>query len=154
MQKVLIFGIFVIAGLTLNGQSLELTFEDLEERLGAQNAPQYFYKNLPYTGKTTNRAEYEQKIIEYTLIDGYIQQQLGWDFDGNTVRHFEYQNGVPHGKLISYFTNGQKYYEVDYIDGKAHGMEYGWYRDGSKRLEVRYVNGHTMYKIEYPKPKH
>lgn len=150
MLKIIVTFLLLAAGLQLAGQSLQLTFEALEERLGEQNAPQYFYEGRPYTGKTTNRYEQEEKVIEHSFNDGYIQQQLGWDFEGNKVRHFEYQNGVPHGKLLSYFSNGQKYYEVDYVNGKAHGMEYGWYRDGSKRLEIRYVNGHPLYRIEYP----
>lgn len=128
-----------------------LTYEDLEERLGALNAPRFFYKNQPYTGKTTNRAEAEQKIVEFHFEDGYIQKQIGWDFDGNLFRKFEYKNGVPHGKLIDYYSNGQEYFRAHYVDGVAHGMEYGWYRDGSKRLEVKYVGGVPIYKLEYPK---
>lgn len=153
MRKIIVTFLLLASGLQLAGQSLQIAFEALEERLGKQNAPQYFYNGHAYTGKTTDRYEPEEKIIEYSFIDGYIQQQLGWDFDGNKVRHFEYRNGVPNGKLTSYFSNGQKYYEADYVDGKAHGMEYGWYRDGRKRLEVRYVNGQPLYKIEYPEPK-
>lgn len=150
MRKTIFLYLILTFGLQLSGQSLQLTFEDLQEQPGEQNAPQYYYNGRPYTGQTINRYEQEEKIIEYTFVDGYIQQQLGWDFEGNKVRQFEYRDGVPHGKLISYFSNGQKYYEVDYVNGKAHGMEYGWYRDGSKRLEIRYVNGHPLYKIKYP----
>ena len=103
--------------------------------------------------KPANRAEPEQKILEFQFLDGYIQSQLGWDFDGNKVRDFQYKNGLPHGLLIDYYANGQEYFRVEYVDGRAHGMEYGWYADGSKRLEVKYNNGMALYKKEYPKPE-
>lgn len=137
----------------LMAQSLSLAFEDLEERYNEENTSRYFYQDLPYSGKTTNRHEAEKKIIQYSFVDGYIERQLGWDFAGNKVRDFSYRNGVPHGKLISSYSNGQKYFEADYMNGKAHGMEHGWYRDGNKRLEVQYTNGVVVYRLTYPRPE-
>ncbi len=45
-------------------------------------------------------------------------------------------------KLISFYSTGEKYCEVEYQNGLRCGKDTGWYESGSKGCEAEYKNGH------------
>ena len=52
-MKYLYLFLFAFFSLTLEAQSLELSFEDLEEAYDEKVIPRYYYEGKPYTGKTS-----------------------------------------------------------------------------------------------------
>ena len=57
------------------------------------------------------------------------------------------QNGMKgqeHGKLISWFKNGQKAREGTFKLGKYHGKWIYWNEDGSIKREVTYKDGEVV----------
>ena len=92
-------------------------------------------------------------MIHHHVQNGLIQKQLGWDYQGNLVRSFEYKNGILHGRVLLFFSNGQKYLEENYQNGMIEGEAFGWYQDGSRRFIAEYFGGVEISRYEYPKPE-
>lgn len=143
---------FILSFCTLHAQQANVSFLDLEKQTNDNGTLVYFFKGEIFSGTTVDSAEHEQKILKYIIENGLIQKQLGWDFDGNLVRSFDYKKGVLHGKVLLFFGNGQKYLEEHYNNGLIDGKQYGWYHDGSRRFIAEYFGGIELSRYEYPKP--
>ena len=56
-------------------------------------------------------------------------------------REEEYIYGKKYGKIIHWYSNGQKKSKEEYIDGKQNGKVIHWYSNGQKKSEEEYING-------------
>lgn len=135
----------------LNAQE-GVSFEDLVRQLDDQAVPTYYWQGKLYTGTTVDSFHQGEKVYYYEIIEGKIQQHKAFSYQGQLVRDFNYEKGLLHGKIISYFSDGQKYYEDHYKKGVREGRQYGWYKDGSPRYVIDCMGGAEIYRMDYPKP--
>ena len=150
MYRLFLLTIFAqLLSIQLYSQLLSLT--ELETKPFNEQVTRYFYKGAPYTGMTYDRHEKVQKVMRHVIENGFIQRQLGYDYDNNKVRDYAFKDGVLHGKVLLYFGNGQKYIEENYVNGLSEGKQYGWYRDGSLRFYSECTAGKEYLRYEYPK---
>jgi len=63
-----------------------------------------------------------------------------WEDDQKKFE-IEYQNGIMSGKAVFYDSTGHKISEGFNKDGKAHGKITKWYKNGNKESEIHYLFG-------------
>ncbi len=151
-RSILLSYLFLIFTLVLSGQD-EVSFDSLDKILDDQAIPTYHLAGKLYTGTTVDSFEQGKKVYYYEVEAGKIQQHTAYSYAGQLVRDFNYQNGLLHGKITSFFGNGQKYYEDYYEKGRREGRQFGWYRDGSPRYVIDCMGGVEIFRMDYPKPK-
>lgn len=129
-----------------------VSFEHLDKRLSAEAIPLYYHQGELYSGTTVDSFEQGQKVYYYDILKGEIQSHTAFEYTGQQVRDFNYENGLLEGKVTSYFGNGQKYFEDHYKKGLREGRQYGWYKDGSPRYVIDCMGGVEIFRTDYPKP--
>lgn len=143
--------LFLILTSVLSGQD-GVSFDSLDKVMDDQAIPTYYLAGQLYTGTTIDSFERGEKVYHYEIEAGKIQLHTAYSYSGRLVRDFNYQNGLLHGKITSFFGNGQKYYEDYYEKGRREGRQYGWYRDGSPRYVIDCMGGVEIFRTDYPKP--
>lgn len=129
-----------------------VSFDALFKKLDDKAIPTYYLETELYTGTTIDSFHRGEKVYYYKIHKGKIQQHTAYSYDGKLVRDFNYEGGLLHGKITSYFGNGQKYYEDQYKKGLREGTQLGWYKDGSPRYVIECMSGGEISRIDYPKP--
>lgn len=150
-RSIILSLLFLICSLVLSGQD-GVSFDSLDKVLDDLAIPTYYLSGKLYTGTTVDSFEQGKKVYYYKIEAGKIQQHTAYAFGGQLMRDFQYQNGLLHGKIVSYFGNGQKYYEDNYENGRREGRQFGWYRDGSPRYVIDCMGGVEIFRTDYPKP--
>ena len=88
--------------------------------------------------KTANYDKlYEKNGITYDKTDGLI-------FSGRMIFDKDrsyFKNGLPHGKWISFYMNGNIRAIENWQNGKLNGKYVLYRKDGSKIFETTYLNG-------------
>lgn len=151
-RSILLSFLFLKLTLALAGQS-GISFESLDKILDDQAIPTYYLAGKLYSGITVDSFEQGEKVYHYEIEAGKIQQHKAYSYRGQMVRDFNYKNGLLHGKITSFFDNGQKYYEDHYKKGRREGRQFGWYRDGSPRYVIDCMGGVEIFRTDYPKPQ-
>ncbi|MBT5380224.1 MAG: hypothetical protein HOL08_14325, partial [Opitutae bacterium] len=59
----------------------------------------------------------------------------------------EYSNGIPHGKEVAWYDDGEMHYERHYSGGKPHGVWTDWARGGTIARQIQYENGKAIKQI-------
>lgn len=145
--------LFLFAAALANAQENKVSMESLEKEEAYHSPVRYCSEGKPFSGIASEYYPKEGIRLDYYIEDGWLVKQLGWDNKGAKEREFHYRKGLPHGKFIVYYENGQKFFEETYVDGQLQGKQYGWYSDGSPRLETEYANGAEAMRFEYPAPE-
>lgn len=81
---------------------------------------------------------WEWKYDDGKRADGISK---GWHRDGTLKQIKHYKDGVKHGELIRYYTNGQINDHFFYKDGKRHGTFTSYFNTGECRGQGVYNNG-------------
>ncbi len=142
---------FLLSSLSVIGQD-GVSFDDLTKKLDDRAIPTYYIDGEVYTGTTVDSFKQGEKVYYYEIEAGKIQHHSAYSFAGQLMRDFNYQGGLLHGKITSYFGNGQKYYEDHYKKGQREGRQFGWYQDGSPRYVIDCMGGVEIFRMDYPKP--
>jgi len=129
-----------------------VSFDALVKKLDDRAIPTYYFEAELFTGTTVDSFHRGEKVYYYKIYKGKIQHHTAFDYDGKLVREFNYEEGLLHGTITSYFGNGQKYYEDQYKKGLREGRQLGWYKDGSPRYVIECMGGGEISRIDYPKP--
>ncbi len=151
MNKWILLITTLVISWPLFGQSV-VSFEELDKKLDVKAIPVYYYQGQLYNGTTIDSFKQGQKVYYYEILNGKIQAHTAFAYTGQQVRAFNYKNGLLDGKVISYFGNGQKYFEDNYKKGLREGRQYGWYKDGSPRSIIDCMGGVEISRTDYPKP--
>ena len=61
--------------------------------------------------------------------------------DGFISRREEYKDGIKNGPSISWYSNGNKRWEVKHKSGKMNGKYISWWENGNICWEAEYKNG-------------
>jgi antitoxin component YwqK of YwqJK toxin-antitoxin module len=83
-------------------------------------------------------------ILDYTGEINNQKRTNKWTWfyeNGIKKREINYQDGVYHGQLISYYPSGQQSVVMSFIQGVQNGSTTRWYQDGAKKFEGGYLNG-------------
>lgn len=150
-KPILLSFLFLQLTLLLPGQD-GVSFDALKNVLDDQAIPTYYLAGKLYTGTTTDSFEQGKKVYHYEIESGKIRHHFAYSCSGEIMRDFNYQDGLLHGKITSFFGNGQKYYEDSYRKGRREGRQFGWYRDGSPRYVIDCMGGVEIFRMDYPKP--
>lgn len=151
-RSILIIILFVEFVISASGQD-GVSFQVLTKELDEKAIPTYFLADKLYTGTTVDSFQQGEKVYYYEIEKGKIQHHHAYSFSGQLVRDFNYEEGLLHGKITSFFGNGQKYYEDQYKNGQREGRQFGWYRDGSPRYVIDCMGGVEIFRTDYPKPQ-
>lgn len=130
----------------------DVSFDDLVKKLDDRAIPTYYWKDKLYSGTTVDSFHQGEKVYYYEILAGKIQHHKAYTYSGQLVRDFNYKEGLLHGKITSYFNDGQKYYEDHYRRGRREGRQFGWYKDGSPRYVIDCMGGAEIRRMDYPKP--
>lgn len=154
MKKIILLALpalFLFQGTGLFAQCKKTSFQALEQKHNAQSVPVYFLDGKPFTGSTYDEYAHNQICREFEIVDGLIQKQSGWYFDGVKEREFSYRDGVLHGMAVSFHRNGNKYVEENYMDGMSDGKQFRYNCDGSLQAEWHTAAGLQLINIHYEK---
>ena len=84
------------------------------------------------------------KIVKYYQGEGRKKTMVKEAFfypDGQLRMEGRYNDGVKHGRWISYYDNGNKWSEGYYTNGKNDGKTATWHENGQKYYEGYYKDG-------------
>ena len=77
--------------------------------------------------------------------DPYTGKVLKSFDNGNWQMELDLKDGMPDGKIITYYKNGQKKEESYFKEGKpADGEWLGWHENGELKIEIIIENGETI----------
>ena len=77
--------------------------------------------------------------------DPYTGKVLKSFDNGNWQMELDLKDGMPDGKIVTYYKNGQKKEESYFKEGKpADGEWLGWHENGELKIEIIIENGETI----------
>ena len=77
--------------------------------------------------------------------DPYTGKVLKSFDNGNWQMELDLKDGMPDGKIVTYYKNGQKKEESYFTKGKpADGEWLGWHENGELKIEIIIENGETI----------
>ena len=77
--------------------------------------------------------------------DPYTGKVLKSFDNGNWQMELDLKDGMPDGKIVTYYKNGQKKEESYFKEGKpADGEWIGWHENGELKIEIIIENGETI----------
>ena len=76
-----------------------------------------------------------------------------FNIDGKTSEGY-IKKGKPHGKVESYYSNGQLYTEYSYKDGLRDGIQKSYYRNGQLSGETTWKDNLPLGTISYSENGH
>ncbi len=100
-----------------NNKVLYVPFSDLKQNMQGQ----LIYEKEPYSG--------------YAIKD---------DIHNTILEKARYENGLLHGDVIGYYSNGNVKQIRPYVNGQKHGLHIGWYANGNIRFHYSFENGLGM----------
>lgn len=80
------------------------------------------------------------EVTQWNFETGY-KKIIRWFKNGNKNFEVTYSKKGMHGKLYSWYIDGKKYIEFYYIDGKLDGLQQSWYSNGQKAGEDMFSSG-------------
>ena len=88
---------------------------------------------------------YKSSLGEFTIVNGVLHGQLkAWYSNGQPMVHEHYVNGVRHGESKWFYDNGQIGIEKHYENGLKHGECKNYYENGQLWVHSHYVNGEKI----------
>lgn len=108
----------------------------------------------PYFVATFKKGKMTGTSREYTYFNGEKQLALryeclndhckGYSPQNNLlINEISFNNGVPHGEAIYYYSTGERHIVVNYLDGKREGEENEYYRSGQPKTVTTFIAGET-----------
>lgn len=123
-----------------NGRPLEETdLTTVDEKSPAFKA--WNSTTVPHGVSVRFRENGEIERVGY-YDEGLLHGPLKVFFSEGRTQHITYYKaGVPHGKIISYYENGELLAEGNYVEGKLEGDYARYYETGEREALFRYANG-------------
>ena len=72
--------------------------------------------------------------------NGKLERQIGYYYNGQKCRDFHFKDGVEHGTLELFYTDGSHYIYEEYKDGQLHGDLKRW-RSGQLVRKAKFWYG-------------
>ncbi len=69
-----------------------------------------------------------------------VWKRFNPQYPSRNIKEIPFKNGLIHGNVISYHTNGQISSITEYKEGKKHGRSYGYFEDGRISSSGCYIN--------------
>lgn len=121
----------------MNYDQLEVEF-DRDTRIST-----YKLDGKPFTGCAEQDVAENKIYYLHYVKDGKLERQIGYYYGGQKCRDYNFKNGVPHGTLELFYTNGSPYIYEEYKDGKPHGTLKRW-KKGQLVREAKFWYGTMM----------
>lgn len=111
----------------VEARDCELTLADLEVEFNrGSGMSTYSLDGLPFTGCAKEDIQENEMYYLHYVKNGKLERQIGYYYSGQKCRDFNYKNGVAHGLLELFYSDGSHYIREEYLDGKLHGSLKRW----------------------------
>lgn len=122
-------------------QDCNVNYDELEVDFDrATGISTYKFNGELFTGCVNQDVSQNKIYYLHYVKDGKLQRQIGYYYNGEKCRDFNYKDGVAHGTLELYYTNGTPYIREEYLNGKLHGDLKRW-KSGKLVREAKFWYG-------------
>jgi hypothetical protein len=162
--QILIAGLIILFGQQSFAQNLQESkyndefktcpteYADLERLInaGLNESDLYLLNGEPFSGCAKSDSPENERYFLFHIRAGVVQQQIGYYYNGNISREFNFSNGQAHGRHVMYNSEGALYIEEYYENGQPVHLK-RWHANGELAREAKFENGEKVLEVFYDK---